>query len=62
MVTLMKEQGFSAAAIDRFLGKTVHEGSASHGVYNHADSIAEKLEVAEGWQTILVDLGYRDGR
>ena len=61
MVTLMKEQGFSAAAIDRFLGKTVQEGSASHGVYNHADSLAEKLAVAEGWQTILVDLGFGDG-
>ena len=27
----------------------------------HADSLAEKLAVAEGWQTILVDLGFGDG-
>ena len=59
MVTLMKEQGFSAAAIDRFLGKTVREGSASHAVYNHADTLAEKLEVADGWQRIVTQLGFR---
>jgi len=59
MVTLMKEQGFSAAAIDRFLGKSVREGSASLAVYNHADTLAEKLEVADGWQRIVTQLGYR---
>ena len=57
-VTYLKEMGFSAAAVDRFLGKTVREGSASHSIYNHSDGLAEKLAVAEGWEKTLLSLGF----
>ena len=47
-VTYLKEMGFSAAAIDRFLSKTVREGSASHSIYNDSVDLDEKSAVAEG--------------
>ena len=60
MVTRLKEFDVSAADIDRFLGKSVREGSASHSTYSHSDSILAKLRVAETWESHLVNLGYRD--
>lgn len=58
LVTALKEQGFAANAIDRFLGKNVKEGAASHGAYDHADSLAEKLTIAEAWESYLKSLGF----
>jgi len=58
LVTTLKEQGFAAAAIDRFLGKDVKEGAASHGAYDHADSLAEKLTIAGAWESYLKSLGF----
>ena len=60
MVTRLKEFDVSAADIDRFLGKSVREGSASHSTYSHSDSILAKLRVAESWKNHLVNLGYQD--
>ena len=62
MVTRLKEFDVSAADIDRFLGKSVREGSASHSTYSHSDSILAKLRVAETWESHLVNLGYRDAQ
>ena len=58
MVTRLKEFDVSAADIDRFLGKSVREGSASHSTYSHSDSILAKLRVAETWESHLVNLGF----
>ncbi len=58
MVTRLKEFDVSAADIDRFLGKTVREGAASHNTYAHSDSIPAKLRVAETWESHLVNLGF----
>ena len=52
----------AAAAIDRFLGKGVKEGAASHGAYDHADSLAEKLTIAEAWESYLKSLGFGSGK
>ena len=60
MVTRLKELDVYAADIDRFLGKSVREGAASHSTYSHSDSILAKLRVAETWEHHLVNLGYRD--
>ncbi len=60
MVTRLKEFDISAAEIDRFLGKSVREGSASHSTYAHSDSILAKLRVAETWESHLANLGYQD--
>ena len=60
MVTRLKEFDVSAAEIDRFLGKSVREGSASHSTYAHSDSILAKLRVAETWESHLANLGYQD--
>ena len=45
---MFKEMGFSAVAVDQFLGKTVREGSASHSIYNHSDGLAEKISCCRG--------------
>ena len=58
LVTTLKEQGFAATAIDRFLGKDVKEGAPSHGAYDHADSLAEKIIIAEAWENYLQSLGF----
>ena len=60
MVTRLKEFDVSVADIDRFLGKSVREGAASHNTYAHSDSIPAKLRVAETWESHLVNLGYKD--
>ena len=58
MVTRLKELDVPAANIDRFLGKTVREGSSSHSTYAHSDSLNSKLAVAMEWENHLVSLGF----
>ena len=58
LVTRLKELDVPAANIDRFLGKTVREGSSSHTTYAHSDSLNSKLSVAMEWENHLVSLGF----
>ena len=58
LVTRLKELDVPAANIDRFLGKTVREGSSSHSTYAHSDSLNSKLSVAMEWENHLVSLGF----
>lgn len=57
LVTRLKELDVPAANIDRFLGKTVREGSSSHSTYAHSDSLNSKLNVALEWENLLTKLG-----
>jgi len=57
LVTRLKKLDVPAANIDRFLGKTVREGSSSHTTYAHSDSLNSKLSVAMEWENHLVSLG-----
>ena len=57
LVTRLKELDVSAASIDRFLGKTVREGSSSHSTYAHSDSLNSKFGVALEWEKHLCKLG-----
>ena len=53
LVTYLSESGVPAAEIDRFIGKRVSEGAASHAAYDFAPRLLEKKRVAEAWsQTI----------
>ena len=53
LVTHLSESGVPAAEIDRFIGKRVSEGAASHAAYDFAPRLLEKKRVAEAWsQTI----------
>lgn len=53
LVTYLSESGVPAAEIDRFIGKRVSEGAASHAAYDFAPRLREKKRVAEAWsQTI----------
>ena len=58
LVTRLKELDVPAASIDRFLGKTVREGSSSHTTYAHSDSLNSKLAVAMEWENHLISLGF----
>ena len=58
LVTRLKELDVPAANIDRFLGKTVREGSSSHTTYAHSDSLNSKLTVAMEWEKHLISLGF----
>jgi integrase len=53
LVTYLSESGVPAAEIDRFIGKQVSEGAASHAAYDFAPRLAEKKRVAEMWYKIL---------
>ena len=57
LVTRLKEFDVPAANIDKFLGKAVREGSASHNIYAHADSLKSQLSVALEWEKHLQNLG-----
>ena len=57
LVTRLRELDVPAANIDRFLGKTVREGSSSHSTYAHSDSLNSKLSVALEWENLLTKLG-----
>ena len=49
LVTYLSESGVPAAEIDRFIGKRVSEGAASHAAYDFAPRLMEKKRVAEAW-------------
>ena len=45
-----------AAEIDRFIGKQVSEGTASHAAYDFAPKLVEKKRVADTWSKIVKSL------
>ena len=49
LVTYLSESGIPAAEIDRFIGKQVSEGAASHAAYDFAPRLHGKKRVAEAW-------------
>ena len=53
LVTYLSESGVPAAEIDRFIGKRVSEGAASHAAYDFAPRLMEKKRVAEAWALTL---------
>ena len=42
LVTCLSASGVPAAEIDRFIGKRVSEGAASHAAYDFAPKLIEK--------------------
>ena len=56
LVTYLSESGVPAAEIDRFIGKRVSEGAASHAAYDFAPRLMEKKRVAEAWALTLKSL------
>ena len=59
LVTYLSESGVPAAEIDRFIGKQVSEGAASHAAYDFAPRLHEKKRVAEAWTALIVNIGNR---
>ena len=53
LVTYLSESGVPAAEIDRFIGKRVSEGAASHAAYDFAPRLLEKKRVADNWANII---------
>ena len=56
LVTYLSESGVPAAEIDRFIGKQVSEGAASHAAYDFAPKLIEKKRVADAWAAIVRSL------
>ena len=56
LVTYLSESGVPAAEIDRFIGKQVSEGAASHAAYDFAPRLSEKKRVADDWTRIVTSL------
>ena len=52
-MTYLSESGVPAAEIDRFIGKQVSEGAASHAAYDFAPKLGEKKKVADTWATLV---------
>ncbi len=46
----------AAAEIDRFIGKQVSEGAASHAAYDFVPRLSEKKRVADDWTRIVHSL------
>lgn len=63
LVTYLSESGVPAAEIDRFIGKQVSEGAASHAAYDFAPRLHEKKRVAEAWTALIgyITKGYNNG-
>ena len=59
LVTYLSESGVPAAQIDRFIGKQVSEGAASHAAYNFAPRLPEKKQVADTWVKFVKELEAR---
>lgn len=53
LVTYLSESGVPAAETDRFIGKQVSEGAASHAAYDFAPRLIEKKRVADAWVRLL---------
>ena len=56
LVTYLSESGVPAAEIDRYIGKQVSEGAASHAAYDFAPKLIEKKRVAEAWSAMVKKL------
>ena len=56
LLPILSESGVPAAEIDRFIGKRVSEGAASHAAYDFAPRLSEKKRVAELWASVLRSL------
>ena len=55
-MTYLSESGLPAAEIDRFIGKQVSEGAASHAAYDFAPRLIEKKRVAGAWLALLDEI------
>ena len=56
LVTYLSESGVPATEIDRYIGKQVSEGAASHAAYDFAPKLVEKKRVADAWAAIVRSL------
>ena len=57
-MTYLSENGMPAAEIDRFIGKQVSEGAASHVAYDFAPRLRDKKKVAAVWLGMISKMKY----